>query len=306
MSTCSAQGWYLYLSHSLFSEDVCCWGLEIRMAGLPGSLLWRDKDGRGIGLRFGENSRDKVKDMNVETQYMKDNQVWHLVDLHDGRTIRSEWIFKKKMDMDGNVHTFKAHVVGKGYNKTYDVDHGDAFSPFADIRAIRILIAIVVFYAYEIWKTNVRTAFLNEHLREQVYMEFKMEDSKRGNIPMQEKPSFNKSQSASTHYENLCSQFQQNPRECQWVGVKTILTCLRNTKDTLLVYGGNLEKELEVTCYTDDRFKTGKYDRTSQLGYVFILNRGAIDWISAKQSTILMSSIEAEYIDASETAIEAV
>nr|GEW28332.1 retrotransposon protein, putative, Ty1-copia subclass [Tanacetum cinerariifolium] len=101
---------------------------------------------------------------------MKDNQVWHLVDLHDRRTIRSKWIFKKNMDIDGNVHTFKAHVVGKVYTQTYDVDHGDAFSPVADIRAIRILIAIVMFYAYEIWKIDVRTAFLNEHLMEQVYM----------------------------------------------------------------------------------------------------------------------------------------
>nr|GEW28333.1 hypothetical protein [Tanacetum cinerariifolium] len=154
---------------------------------------------------------------------------------------------------------------------------------------------------------------------------------------MQEKPNFNKSQSASTHYEarrmkrvsyasvigsimyvvrctrlevafaqNLCSQFQQNPGECQWATVKIILTCLRNTKDTLLVYEGNLEKELRVTCDTDDGFETGKYDRTSQSGYVFILNGGAVDWISTKQSTILMSSIEAEYIDASKTAIQAV
>ncbi|GKF96507.1 putative retrotransposon ty1-copia subclass protein, partial [Tanacetum coccineum] len=52
--------------------------------------------------------------MNTKMQSMKDNQVWVLVDLPpNGRTIRSKWIFKKKTDMDGNVHTFKARLVAK-------------------------------------------------------------------------------------------------------------------------------------------------------------------------------------------------
>ncbi|GJS59849.1 hypothetical protein Tco_0654633 [Tanacetum coccineum] len=51
---------------------------------------------------------------------------------------------------------------------------------------------------------------------------------------------------------------------------------LRNT-DMVPVYRGNLENELRVTCYTDGLFETDKDDRKSQLGYVFILNEGAID-----------------------------
>ncbi|GJR12569.1 retrotransposon protein, putative, ty1-copia subclass, partial [Tanacetum coccineum] len=47
--------------------------------------------------------------MNTEMQSMKDNQVWYLVDLpSNGRTVGCKWLFKKKTDMDGNVHTFKA------------------------------------------------------------------------------------------------------------------------------------------------------------------------------------------------------
>ncbi|GJW65831.1 putative retrotransposon ty1-copia subclass protein [Tanacetum coccineum] len=56
--------------------------------------------------------------MNTKMQSMKDNQVWILVDLPpNGRTVRSKWIFKKKTDMDGNVHTFKARLVAKCYTK---------------------------------------------------------------------------------------------------------------------------------------------------------------------------------------------
>ncbi|GKD46830.1 retrotransposon protein, putative, ty1-copia subclass [Tanacetum coccineum] len=76
---------------------------------------------------------------------MKDNQVRILTKLPpNGQTVRSKWIFKKKTDMDGNVHTFKAHLIAKGYTQTYKVDYGETFSPVADIRAIRILLAIAI------------------------------------------------------------------------------------------------------------------------------------------------------------------
>ncbi|GJV39355.1 retrotransposon protein, putative, ty1-copia subclass [Tanacetum coccineum] len=103
--------------------------------------------------------------MNVEMKSMKDNEVWDLVDLPpDGKTVGSKWLFKKKTDMDGVVHTYKARLVAKGFTQTYRVDYEETFSPVADIRAIRILIAITVFYDYEIWQMNVKTAFFNGHL----------------------------------------------------------------------------------------------------------------------------------------------
>ncbi|GJY15063.1 retrotransposon protein, putative, ty1-copia subclass [Tanacetum coccineum] len=110
--------------------------------------------------------------MNVEMQSMKDNEVWDLVELPpNGKTVGSKWLFKKKTDMDGAVHTYKARLVAKGYTQTLGIDYEGAFSPVADIRAIRILIAIAAFYDYEIWKMDVKTAFLNGYLSEEVYME---------------------------------------------------------------------------------------------------------------------------------------
>ncbi|GKB34792.1 retrotransposon protein, putative, ty1-copia subclass [Tanacetum coccineum] len=89
-----------------------------------------------------------LDDMNVEMQSMNDNET----------------------DMDGVVHTYKARIVAKGFTQTYEVDYKETFSPVADIRAIRILIAITTFYDYEIWQMDVKTAFLNGHLYEEVYM----------------------------------------------------------------------------------------------------------------------------------------
>ncbi|GJY02483.1 retrotransposon protein, putative, ty1-copia subclass, partial [Tanacetum coccineum] len=60
--------------------------------------------------------------MNVEMQSMKDNQVWDLVDHPPySKTIGSKWLFKKKTDMDGNLHTYKARLVAKAFTQTYEV-----------------------------------------------------------------------------------------------------------------------------------------------------------------------------------------
>ncbi|GKD62927.1 retrotransposon protein, putative, ty1-copia subclass, partial [Tanacetum coccineum] len=95
-----------------------------------------------------------------------------LLDLESKKWLDAmNWLFKKKTDMDGAAYIFKARLVAKGFTQTYGVDYEETFSPVADIRAIRILIAIAAYYDYEIWQMDVKTAFLNGHLAEEVYME---------------------------------------------------------------------------------------------------------------------------------------
>ncbi|KAI3764505.1 hypothetical protein L2E82_14514 [Cichorium intybus] len=110
--------------------------------------------------------------MNTEMQSMHDNQVWNLVNLPTNcKTVGNKWVFKKKIDVDGNVHTFKARLVAKGYSQTHGIDYDETFSPVAMIKSIRILFAIAAYYDYEIWQMDVKTAFLNGHLLEDVYMD---------------------------------------------------------------------------------------------------------------------------------------
>nr|GFC50487.1 hypothetical protein [Tanacetum cinerariifolium] len=96
--------------------------------------------------------------MDEEMNSMKIMKVWIVVDLHpNAKVVRSKWLYKKKTDMDGKVHTYKAHLVAKGCTKAYRIEYEETFSPVADIRAIRILIAISTYYDYEIWQMNVKT-----------------------------------------------------------------------------------------------------------------------------------------------------
>nr|GFA06157.1 hypothetical protein [Tanacetum cinerariifolium] len=117
---------------------------------------------------------------------------------------------------------------------------------------------------------------------EKILKRFYMENSKRGTIPMQEKLKLSKSQGASTPAEIQRIQnipyASTNPGEEHWTAVKNILKYLRNTKDMFLVYGGNMERELRVSCYTDVGYLTDANNLKSQTGYVFVLNGGAVDW----------------------------
>ncbi|GKB70328.1 retrotransposon protein, putative, ty1-copia subclass [Tanacetum coccineum] len=110
--------------------------------------------------------------MNEKMQSMNDNKVWKLVVLPpNAKVVKIKWIYKKKTNMDGKVYIYKARLVAKGFTQTYGVDYEETFSLVADIRAIRILIAIAAYYDYEIWQMDVKTAFLNGFLEEEIYME---------------------------------------------------------------------------------------------------------------------------------------
>lgn len=102
---------------------------------------------------------------------MYTNQVWELVDAPLGvKPIGCKWVFKKKTDMDGNIVTYKARLVAKGFTQRQGIGYEETFSPVAMLKSIRILLSIAAYYDYEIWQMDVKTAFLNGSLTEEVYM----------------------------------------------------------------------------------------------------------------------------------------
>ena len=68
------------------------------------------------------------------------------------------------------METYKARLVAKGYHQRYGIDYDETFSPVAMLKSIRIMLAIAAHLDYEIWQMDVKTAFLNGELDEEVYM----------------------------------------------------------------------------------------------------------------------------------------
>ncbi|KAM1529835.1 hypothetical protein ACFX1Z_018995 [Malus domestica] len=102
---------------------------------------------------------------------------------------------------------------------------------------------------------------------------------------------------------SITSRYQSNPGSEHWTAVKTVLKYLKRTKDMFLVYEG--ATELRVEAYTDADFQSNVDDRSSNFGYVFTLNGGAVSWKSKKQNVIADSTTEAEYVAATEANKEA-
>ncbi|GJR47977.1 retrotransposon protein, putative, ty1-copia subclass [Tanacetum coccineum] len=198
--------------------------------------------------------------------------------------------------MDGVVPNFKACLVAKGFTQTYRVDYEETFSPIANIRAIRILIAIATCFAMKdlgevayilgikIYRDRSQRliGLCQSSYIEKILKRFHMENSKRESIPMQEMLRLSKSQGASTPAELKRMQnmsYASVPISTEatclyWSTVKNILKYLRNTKDMFLVYGGDIKRELRVSCYTDAGYLTDADDLKYQIGYMLTNESG--------------------------------
>ncbi|MCQ7222035.1 DDE-type integrase/transposase/recombinase [Salmonella enterica] len=117
------------------------------------------------------DSEKWLEAMRSEMDSMYTNQVWTLVDPPEGvKPIGCKWVFKRKTDMEGHTHTYKGRLVAKGFKQIHGIDYDETFSPVAMFKSIRIMLAIAAYHDYEIWQMDVKTAFLNGNLLEDVYM----------------------------------------------------------------------------------------------------------------------------------------
>ena len=112
------------------------------------------------------------KAVNSEIESILQNHTWELVDLPLGcKPLGYKWIFKRKMKADGSIDKYKARLVVKGYKQKEGVDYFNTYSPVTRITSIRMLIAIAALHNLEIHQMDVKTAFLNGELDEEIYME---------------------------------------------------------------------------------------------------------------------------------------
>ncbi|KAL4035625.1 hypothetical protein IC575_004328 [Cucumis melo] len=99
------------------------------------------------------------------------NNVWTLVSKPEGvNVIGTKWIFKNKTDETGCVTKNKAKLVVQGYTQVEGVDFDETFAPIARLKAIRLLLGISCIQKFKLYQIDVKSAFLNGYLNEEVYV----------------------------------------------------------------------------------------------------------------------------------------
>ncbi|GJX98719.1 retrovirus-related pol polyprotein from transposon TNT 1-94 [Tanacetum coccineum] len=112
-----------------------------------------------------------IEAMQEELHQFERLQVWELVDKPFGKNvIKLKWLWKNKKDEDQTVIRNKARLVAKGYAQEEGIDFEESFAPVARLEAVRIFVAYAAHKSFLIYQMDVKTAFLNGPLKEEVYV----------------------------------------------------------------------------------------------------------------------------------------
>ncbi|CAL9018208.1 unnamed protein product, partial [Prunus brigantina] len=110
--------------------------------------------------------------MDAEIETIEKNGTWELVERPtDKPVIGVKWVFKTKLNLDGTVQKHKARLVAKGYAQKPGIDYNETFAPVARLDTIRTLIALAAQKGWKLFQLDVKSAFLNGVLEEEVYTE---------------------------------------------------------------------------------------------------------------------------------------
>ena len=110
--------------------------------------------------------------MKEELKMIEKNQTWELTERPKNKhVIGVRWVYRTKLNSDGSVNKHKARLVVKGYAQYYGVDYTDTFSPVARLDTIRLLFALAAQNQWKIHQLDVKSAFLNGYLQEEIYIE---------------------------------------------------------------------------------------------------------------------------------------
>jgi hypothetical protein len=117
------------------------------------------------------DNADWVMAMQEELNNFTRNEVWYLVEHPKQNVIGTKWVFRNKQDENGMVTKNKARLVAKGYTQVEGLDFGETYAPVARLEAICILSAFAMHHNFKLHQMDVKSAFLNGPISEEVYVE---------------------------------------------------------------------------------------------------------------------------------------
>jgi hypothetical protein len=85
--------------------------------------------------------------------------------------VGTKWVFRNKQDEHGVVTRNKARLVAKGYSQVKGLDFDETYAPVARLESICILLAYATYHGFKLYQMDVKSAFLNGPIKEEVYVE---------------------------------------------------------------------------------------------------------------------------------------
>ena len=110
--------------------------------------------------------------MKEELDALSKNHTWDLVTLYPRKFVIScKWIYNIKTYSDKSIERYKACLVAKGFTQEYGIDYEETFTLVARILSVHALLAVAAASKWDLFQMDVKKAFLNENLSEEVYMQ---------------------------------------------------------------------------------------------------------------------------------------
>jgi hypothetical protein len=117
------------------------------------------------------DANDWKEVIHSEMDSILSNETWELVDRPYGcKPVGCKWVFKKKLMLDGTIDKYRARLVAKGYTQKEGEDFFDTYSPVARLTIICVLLSLAASHGLLIHQMDVKIAFLNGELEEEIYM----------------------------------------------------------------------------------------------------------------------------------------
>ena len=175
--------------------------------------------------------------MQEELNQFERNNVWKLVEKPENYpVIGTKWVFRNKLDEHGIIIRNKARLVAKGYNQEEGIDYEETYAPVARLEAIRMLLAYASIMNFKLYQMDVKSAFLNGLIQEEVYVEqppgFEISD-KPNHVYKLQKALYGLKQAPRAWYERLSNFLLE--KEFSRGKVDTTLFIKRKHNDILLV-----------------------------------------------------------------------